>query len=48
MKKESLLEEALSNNYILVFQHDESVECCTIEMTDKGIRAKEKFRFSGI
>jgi len=47
-EKRSLLEEALSNNYILVFQHDESAECCTIEMTDKGIRAKEKFRFSGI
>jgi glyoxylase-like metal-dependent hydrolase (beta-lactamase superfamily II) len=47
-EKSKLLEEALSNNYILVFQHDESVECCTLEMTPKGIRAKDKFSFSGI
>jgi len=47
-EKKSLLEEALSNNYILVFQHDESVECCTLVMTLKGIRAKDKLRFSEI
>jgi len=38
----------LENNYILVFQHDESVECCTLQMTEKGIRAKSKFKFSEI
>jgi glyoxylase-like metal-dependent hydrolase (beta-lactamase superfamily II) len=47
-EKSKLLEEALQNNFILVFQHDESVECCTLEMTEKGIRAKDKFRFSEI
>jgi len=47
-EKEKLLNEALENNYILVFQHDESVECCTLEMTEKGIRANEKFRFPEI
>jgi glyoxylase-like metal-dependent hydrolase (beta-lactamase superfamily II) len=47
-EKKQILEEALANNYILVFQHDEHVECCTLEMTPKGIRAKEKFRFSEI
>jgi glyoxylase-like metal-dependent hydrolase (beta-lactamase superfamily II) len=47
-EKEKLLNEALENNYILVFQHDESVECCNLEMTEKGIRAKEKFRFPEI
>jgi glyoxylase-like metal-dependent hydrolase (beta-lactamase superfamily II) len=47
-EKEKFLNEALENNYILVFQHDESVECCTLEMTEKGIRAKEKFRFPEI
>lgn len=44
-EKKSILEEALKNNYILVFQHDEQTECCTLEMTSKGIRAKEKFKF---
>jgi glyoxylase-like metal-dependent hydrolase (beta-lactamase superfamily II) len=47
-EKEKLLREALEKNYILVFQHDEKVECCTLEMTTKGIRAKEKFDFSEI
>jgi hypothetical protein len=47
-EKDRLLKEALENNYILVFQHDENIECCTLEMTPKGIRAKEKFWFSEI
>jgi len=47
-EKKSLLEEALDNDYILVFQHDEHVECCNLRMTPKGIRAKDKFSFSEI
>jgi glyoxylase-like metal-dependent hydrolase (beta-lactamase superfamily II) len=47
-EKERLLKEALDGNYVLVFQHDEKYECCTLEMTSKGIRAKERFDFSEI
>jgi glyoxylase-like metal-dependent hydrolase (beta-lactamase superfamily II) len=47
-EKEKILKEALDGGYILVFQHDKDVECCTLEMTPKGIRAKEKFDFSEI
>jgi len=47
-EKEKLLNEALDRGYILVFQHDEHIECCNLEMTPKGIRAKEKFAFSEI
>jgi glyoxylase-like metal-dependent hydrolase (beta-lactamase superfamily II) len=47
-EKEKLLKEALEGNYILIFQHDEHTECCTLEMTSKGIRAKERFGFSEI
>jgi len=47
-EKGRLLEEALKNNYILIFQHDEFTECCTVEMTPKGIRAKDKFPFAEI
>lgn len=47
-EKSSILQEALDNNYILVFQHDAYFECCTLEMTSKGIRAKDKFNFSEI
>jgi len=45
-EKQNLLGKALEEKYILVFQHDKDVECCTLEMTPKGIRAKEKFDFS--
>jgi glyoxylase-like metal-dependent hydrolase (beta-lactamase superfamily II) len=44
-EKKQILEEALEKSYILVFQHDENVECCTLEMTPKGIRAKDKFQY---
>jgi glyoxylase-like metal-dependent hydrolase (beta-lactamase superfamily II) len=47
-EKQRLLNEALEGGYILVFQHDEHIECCTLEMTPKGIRAGKKFDFSQI
>jgi glyoxylase-like metal-dependent hydrolase (beta-lactamase superfamily II) len=47
-EKNTVLIEALREGHILVFQHDEHVECCTVEMTPKGIRSKEKFSFSAI
>jgi len=45
-EKERVLKTALENNHILVFQHDENIECCNLELTQKGIRAKEKFALS--
>lgn len=47
-EKKSVLQEAMDGNYILVFQHDAHFECCTLEMTPKGIRAKDKFSFREI
>ena len=47
-EKERLLKRALEENYIFVFQHDKDVECCTLEITTKGIRAGEKFGISKI
>jgi len=47
-EKQRLLIKALAESYILVFQHDEFFECCNLEMTAKGIRAKDKFDFSSI
>ena len=45
-EKRQILEEAFEKNYILVFQHDQYIECCDLQMTPKGIRAKNKFTFS--
>lgn len=47
-EKQALLKEALDNDYVFVFQHDENVECCSVGMTEKGIRAKDKFGFDKI
>lgn len=47
-EKDYVLREAEKEGHILVFQHDEHTECCTVELTPKGIRAKEKFSFSAI
>jgi len=37
-EKKSMLEEACANEYILFFEHDAQVECCTLKNTEKGIR----------
>jgi len=42
-EKEQFLEEAYENDYILFLEHDVYNECCTIERTKKGYRAKETF-----
>lgn len=38
-EKKRFLEEALAGNYILFFEHDAVHECCTLQATEKGIRA---------
>lgn len=47
-EKESFLEEAEKNSYIIFFQHDLYNECCTLQKTSKGIRAKDKFKLKDI
>ena len=47
-EKQKILEEAFEKKYILVFQHDENIECCGLVRTPKGIRAGAKFDFSEI
>ncbi|UCH14806.1 MAG: MBL fold metallo-hydrolase [Bacteroidales bacterium] len=37
-EKKEFLEQALANNYTLFFEHDINVECCSLKMTEKGIR----------
>ena len=42
-EKKSFLTESAANDYVLFFEHDPLIECCTVAMTEKGIRMKEKF-----
>jgi glyoxylase-like metal-dependent hydrolase (beta-lactamase superfamily II) len=46
-EKESFLQEAEKNDYTLFFQHDLYHECCSLNMTPKGVRAKETFPLGG-
>jgi len=45
-EKKSFLTEAQQNDYVLFFEHDPVMECCTLQMTEKGIRLKESFKLS--
>ncbi len=47
-EKKALLTEALENNYTLFFEHDPVNECCHVQMTEKGIRAKNIFNLSDL
>lgn len=47
-EKKSFLQEALEKNYILFFEHDPKIECCTIQMTERGIRVKDTFTLDDI
>ena len=42
-EKEAFLEEAVANNYYLVFVHDAMHEGCRVKLTEKGIVAGEFF-----
>lgn len=46
-EKQELLEEALKNDYVLLFQHDPHTECCRLTEAPGGIRADEKGDLSG-
>ncbi|RYG01045.1 MAG: MBL fold metallo-hydrolase, partial [Chitinophagaceae bacterium] len=35
-------------NYILFFEHDPKIECCTVKQTEKGIRENEVFKLSDL
>ncbi|QEC41967.1 MBL fold metallo-hydrolase [Pseudobacter ginsenosidimutans] len=47
-EKKLFLQEAVDKEFILFFEHDPLNECCTLGMTEKGIRQKEIFRLDEI
>jgi len=42
-EKRSFLKDAVDKDYILFFEHDPKIECCTLQTTEKGIRQKDVF-----
>lgn len=47
-EKAAFLKEAEENNYILILEHDAVNECCTLEMTEKGIKLDKTFKLSEV
>ena len=45
-EKMGFLGKAVQGDYVLFFQHDPMIECCTLKQTDKGVRALETFNLS--
>lgn len=47
-EKKSFLTEAQQKDFILFFEHDPEIECCTLQLTEKGIRSKETFKLESV
>ena len=42
-EKKVFLKEAAKNNYVLFLEHDPVHECCTVKMTEKGVKLDQTF-----
>lgn len=47
-ERQSYWEEIVENEYILFLEHDPVHACCTLQLTEKGIRLKETFSLDEI
>ena len=43
-EKAAFLNEAAANDYILFFEHDRTIEACSLHQTEKGIKMKEEIK----
>src|SRR5205823_6608060 len=43
-EKAKFLKEAAENDYILFFEHDNSIECCSLQMAEGRVKMKEKLK----
>lgn len=47
-EKKDFLEEAVTEDYVLFFEHDPEQECCRLKRTERGIRSREVFRLQDL
>lgn len=47
-EKEVFLETAVNQDFILFLEHDAHNECCTLKMTEKGVRLNETHSFDSL
>ena len=48
VEKKSFISEAQQKDYILFFEHDPNVECCSLQLTERGVKEKESFLLSDL
>ena len=48
VEKEYILNKALKNQWVLFFEHDPMIECCTLKQTEKGIRMENHFSLAAL
>lgn len=42
-EKKDFLHTAVNEEYVLFLEHDATTECCTVQLTEKGVRLKNSF-----
>jgi len=47
-EKAKFLNKAAKEEFVLFMEHDYYNECCTLKMTDRGVRLNETFSFNGL
>jgi len=47
-EKTEFYKRAVAENFVLFFEHDYSNECCSVQMTEKGVKPKEIFKLSDL
>ena len=47
-EKTAIINEAQQNDFVLFFEHDPKIECCTLKMTEKGTRKKDELKLSDL
>ncbi|KOY88103.1 MBL fold metallo-hydrolase [bacterium 336/3] len=47
-EKEELLAKAITENWLLAFEHDAQIEACSLQNTEKGIRMKETIELKSL
>jgi glyoxylase-like metal-dependent hydrolase (beta-lactamase superfamily II) len=47
-EKGKFLKKAAEEEFVLFLEHDYVNECCTVELTEKGVRLNESFSFSNL
>ncbi len=47
-EKKRILKEAVANDWVLFFEHDNDIECCNLQDTDRGIKMKDTFKLADL